>query len=670
MTFILEKMVFNQKAKKKYIKLFVIGIFLILLVGTLGIVSSQEQTTLDIDKGFNIKTWFQKTFGIQTYSIVGDYRQCARYPGVTLYIDYRGTIPKASTYYTNSLTDVFDQQWNALGEWKDSPDLGCDDRDGCIAEYYQCPYPECTSDSKCSSWYGSGSECKTHKANDPNIEYQSGSSFKYCTEPSGLGITCYYYSSGNSCSTRTYMGDITCPATYMGYKLYSSRSACEATIPVTPTCSDGIQNQGETGVDCGGPCNACDGGAVEKGDIRLNGEVSVGAPSLGGGPTTIKVPLKNFGTKEETINLEAGFYSPNYATEVARLYSTFPLFSSVPAPNCNPAEEFVKTKKVTILPGKSETVEISVNPYSSFVTYDVGTHDLRTEPPVWFAGLYKQCLGGYTNEAGTTGKAVMFDYGEYSMQCPLSLFGSDILCGGEKSGTCKVNTFEITNKCEITSTVDVVNGTDPSASITKTNLISAKKLSLTKDVISKSTSQELLASSCLTSSECILVPEDMEDYTSSCTSIAKLRSDEILTETDTNNLFKNAKTITKGAVYGAAGGVVACLIAAGPIFALGPGAFLASPAILGGCAAVGVLFGGVGTSIFIDLTHNDKLLDYLQAENANAVGICTKESKSNLDSYFKWAAFFDVTGDGNKDGTDGLIIVVVLGALLLVILRK
>lgn len=27
--------------------------------------------------------------------------------------------------------------------------------------------------------------------------------------------------------------------------------------PIIPTCSDGIQNQGETGVDCGGPCSAC-----------------------------------------------------------------------------------------------------------------------------------------------------------------------------------------------------------------------------------------------------------------------------------------------------------------------------------------------------------------------------------------------------------------------------
>lgn len=29
----------------------------------------------------------------------------------------------------------------------------------------------------------------------------------------------------------------------------------------TGTCSDGIQNQGETGIDCGGPCSACKEGA-------------------------------------------------------------------------------------------------------------------------------------------------------------------------------------------------------------------------------------------------------------------------------------------------------------------------------------------------------------------------------------------------------------------------
>jgi Secretion system C-terminal sorting domain len=29
------------------------------------------------------------------------------------------------------------------------------------------------------------------------------------------------------------------------------------TLPTGPTCSDGIQNQGETGIDCGGPCSTC-----------------------------------------------------------------------------------------------------------------------------------------------------------------------------------------------------------------------------------------------------------------------------------------------------------------------------------------------------------------------------------------------------------------------------
>jgi len=36
-----------------------------------------------------------------------------------------------------------------------------------------------------------------------------------------------------------------------------SSSSCLNTIGTQPSCSDGIQNQGETGVDCGGPCSPC-----------------------------------------------------------------------------------------------------------------------------------------------------------------------------------------------------------------------------------------------------------------------------------------------------------------------------------------------------------------------------------------------------------------------------
>jgi alpha-tubulin suppressor-like RCC1 family protein len=34
-------------------------------------------------------------------------------------------------------------------------------------------------------------------------------------------------------------------------------SGCALACPVTESCSDNLQNQGETGVDCGGPCGAC-----------------------------------------------------------------------------------------------------------------------------------------------------------------------------------------------------------------------------------------------------------------------------------------------------------------------------------------------------------------------------------------------------------------------------
>src|SRR5438874_2356908 len=42
-------------------------------------------------------------------------------------------------------------------------------------------------------------------------------------------------------------------AIYSGCK----KSSSDTTPTVTPTCHDGIQNQGETAVDCGGPCTAC-----------------------------------------------------------------------------------------------------------------------------------------------------------------------------------------------------------------------------------------------------------------------------------------------------------------------------------------------------------------------------------------------------------------------------
>lgn len=48
-----------------------------------------------------------------------------------------------------------------------------------------------------------------------------------------------------------------------------------APCPVVPTCWDGIQNQGETGIDCGGPCAPCPPVATCSDGIQNQGETGV-----------------------------------------------------------------------------------------------------------------------------------------------------------------------------------------------------------------------------------------------------------------------------------------------------------------------------------------------------------------------------------------------------------
>lgn len=73
--------------------------------------------------------------------------------------------------------------------------------------------------------------------------------------------------------------------------------------PAEPTCDDGIQNQGETGVDCGGPCPGicptCDDGILNNGET----EVDCGGPNCSvcpctGEDVTLTILLDNY--PEET----------------------------------------------------------------------------------------------------------------------------------------------------------------------------------------------------------------------------------------------------------------------------------------------------------------------------------------------------------------------------------
>ena len=68
---------------------------------------------------------------------------------------------------------------------------------------------------------------------------------------------------GNPCTSQEEIAALTVGATYY---LSIQSDACEEWIPIVigengpvATCSDGIQNQGELGIDCGGPCASCPG---------------------------------------------------------------------------------------------------------------------------------------------------------------------------------------------------------------------------------------------------------------------------------------------------------------------------------------------------------------------------------------------------------------------------
>src|SRR3990172_5734882 len=421
-------------------------------------------------------------------------------------------------------------------------------------------------------------------------------------------------------------------------------------------------------------------------DIRVTIQVMPNNYVLGT-PDTFTLTLKNFGDKAGTINVEAGFYSPNYAKNVAQLYSSFPidLFSVVlPTPNCNPAENFVATKSVQLDSGESTTITLTINPETAFVTYpNAGEYDLKAQPLTSFWGLYTQCLGGYTNEAGKKGKGGMFDYDQnYPVSCGSGFLGLgdiDVFCDGADIGDCYGTKLTLTNTCQITSTVDVVlKNVTPTITtdqiINQTGLSGMKKVSLTEDEISSATNDVLFTSSCLQSTECL----PKVNYSTSCVTISSLRGDGTLDVAKTTSFFNKVDTITSSALTGAGlgigVGILGCiggnlLTATGVFVEVGlPLAVISCPALFTGATSVGGAIVGAAAGNIISANPSDPLLKKLQAHDENSVGICTAEPELGINNFIKSLAFISITG--NKT-TDGFIIAgLALFFILIIFLRK
>lgn len=88
--------------------------------------------------------------------------------------------------------------------------------------------------------------------------------------------------------------------------------SCPTPCTVTPTCSDGIQNGTETGVDCGGTCPACNTGGTGTFTAKIDGVVftatAVTAINTGG---KLNMTATN-GTTTLSLVHDAAFLTGNY----------------------------------------------------------------------------------------------------------------------------------------------------------------------------------------------------------------------------------------------------------------------------------------------------------------------------------------------------------------------
>ncbi len=110
---------------------------------------------------------------------------------------------------------------------------------------------------------------------------------------------------------------------------------CGGPCPACPTCNDGIQNQGEEGVDCGGPCAPCE---TEVCTV----EVSGGSVVAGLAPVFISGMTPNENIKLFNANFDVVFEcAPWFATPCTQNFDVTvdidqqPYFLSVQSDNCD-----------------------------------------------------------------------------------------------------------------------------------------------------------------------------------------------------------------------------------------------------------------------------------------------------------------------------------------------
>jgi hypothetical protein len=157
-----------------------------------------------------------------------------------------------------------------------------------------------------------------------------------------------------------------------------------------PTCSDGIQNQGELGVDCGGPCAACPAGAMTLQAVSANSitgataDGSVGEVLNNGSSSLCWNNVNMSGNTSATVKY-GNLQSPNNTVQVT--YNGSNLGSAIPIVNTDGWATFSSASTSFGAQSGSGTLCVKVGTYAGsgavaeVASVTVGTSGGSPPPP-------------------------------------------------------------------------------------------------------------------------------------------------------------------------------------------------------------------------------------------------------------------------------------------------
>lgn len=235
---------------------------------------------------------------------------------------------------------------------------------------------------------------------------------------------------GNICGGQQISTSLTCPSPNNCNACPSSSGG--GTTTTTPTCSDGIKNGNETGVDCGGSCSACITFDLDP--------ITCGACEH----------LWCLGSCINGNNAEKGYYCTDSKGKTTGPYGCGTYFNSGCLPVCG---------EVTTGCGSGSTLYCN-DGLSNCGAWSSGTCGTRTCYYTTFTGTY--CGVSYTNNTsincqhqavtdsktcsggggGGGGGSIDLGGGTFQPVCPPSysppgrLCGSGLSCGGWSNGSC------------------------------------------------------------------------------------------------------------------------------------------------------------------------------------------------------------------------------------------